>query len=250
MTKDFGIGCVDDYAVKIDIKDFWTGDYSCEKRVAWYKQSHKDSNGNEINPKIVYTLPGGTDYVTFAKYMDMYTREETWLNKNKTRPNFCWVTKDGKDPVGASSIIVKLENILGGTINSLTDYYTLLQQKGIYSHYDCRKYANDINTAITKITNTGLNCADYTNVTIPLIKALNSLKGKDYSYTIMHVCCNNSSHKTNWSSGHFFLRVEGGEFSKITDFDPAEAASGKRAIGSTMCTYGYNSGGIVGHTLC
>lgn len=98
---NYGIGCVDAYAIQVSASDFWTGSTSMEKRVAWYK-----SNNQGQNPSKVALVSGGSDYVTFAKYLDMYVRFVNWYNShNNTYPNYVTVTIGGIVPSSNWSVV-------------------------------------------------------------------------------------------------------------------------------------------------
>ena len=165
------------------------------------------------------------------------------------RPSAIWTISAPKPKPASTTkkplLITKLETILGGTINNLTDYYKLIQKHGRYAHYDCVHFQNT-NTAISRIRHGGLNCADYTYLTIKVIAALNSM-GKNYLYQIYHVECRTRRGYALFRLGHFFLIVNRGEFSHTVNFDVSEASSSRRGIGSTMCQYGDK---LIGHTLC
>ena len=148
------------------------------------------------------------------------------------------------------SLISTSQIAFGGLINSVTDFINLMRKPQFkYLFYDCMKFKGNPTGCINAIKTVGINCADGVNFLIQLIEALNSM-GYNYTYTILHVECNDSKAVPDPNAGHFLLSVNGGEFTKPTDVDVAEALSGKKGIGSNMCTFGYSEKGIIGHTLC
>ena len=192
---------------------------------------------NNSLPDKIYTKTGGSDYVILTTFDDMVSRYDKYVTTHGgEKPSLIYIVK----PLNKPALIISLEKLLNGTINGITDFYGLIQQHGKYSYYDCEKYP-DINTAIIHITTTGLNCADYVHVGVAVLEALIQM-GVKHIWTIEHVYCNNSSGHPDPNAGHFLLKVD----STYVDF--AEAASGRKPMGSDMCSFGFTD--IIGHTLC
>ena len=137
---------------------------------------------------------------------------------------------------GKPELIQRLESKLGGSINSLTDFYHLIQRKGAYRHFKCLQ--GTLDNAVNDIISPGNNCARYSLLGKTVSDALNNM-GKKYTTRYIHVDCQNSKHFPDTNAGHYFLLVKGEEFPVTTAYDLAEAASAGRGIGSTMCIYGY-----------
>jgi hypothetical protein len=197
------------------------------------------------------------DYVTPTKFDgNLEVRMKAYHDSHKAYPAAIWTVKAPVTPVVTKpTLILELESALGGVINNIEDWIGLLIAHGVYDHYNCMKYMTfatiqkyGIKLAINRIRNGGLNCADYTALTVQVLEAL-ALMGVKYEYQINHVYCNSSNGRPDSNAGHFLLTI------KINgvwvDVDPAEAAGGKRGIGHNMCYYNFNRpAGIVGHTLC
>jgi hypothetical protein len=131
----------------------------------------------------------------------------------------------------------QLEQALGGAFNNVTEAYELVKnQKYSYYYNDKYNYEEELTQLINRW---GLNCADFSQVLNMLLVALNQ-EGKGYDGRFVHVWCRDSNGNPQERLGHFFMEVKGGEFGgNWTVVDFAEAASGKGAIGSTMCSNGY-----------
>lgn len=129
--------------------------------------------------------------------------------------------------------IATLENTWKVQINSMTDLYNLVLNKGRYHHHYCLQWSEDY-----MAQNLYGNCSEYSRLALQVMKALNS-KGKQYTGKSIHVWCKNSSGTPVESLGHYFVVIVGEEFGQNTWFDLAEAASGKGPIGSIMCSRGF-----------
>lgn len=212
---------VDDYAIKVSIKDFWTGSQSMEKRVAWWKQSHGGQN-----PKIVFLKPNGADWVSFNKYLDMYVREEAWLKQYGKRPNFCWVTKGGKTPASnKSQFHLSVENALGRTYTNITEFIAGEKAHG----ENWADYANDIYTQaqeINRLKNAQpLNCSDNTQLLFSVAKDLGIYNTVNY----IHLRCPKSG------AGHIILEIQGGEFPTRKWIDISAMLHSGYAMGTGWC---------------
>jgi len=149
-------------------------------------------------------------------------------------------------PVVKPYPIPDIEKLSGMTINSMTDLYNIILKIGVYNHINCLQGATT-DTIVQGIKEVYNNCARYAYLGMKVSTALNQM-GKKYTTRIVHVECENSKHFPDPNAGHFFLFIQGEEFPVKTCYDLAEAASGKRGIGSTMCINGYS---IIGYDkLC
>lgn len=214
---------VDDYAIQVTAKDFWTDPQSMEKRVAKWKQSH-----NGQNPLIVYLKPNGADWVSFAKYMDMYVRFTKWTDQKGNYPNFVWVTQGGRTPniTTKTAFHLSVESAVG-PYNNFTEYYNHILTK-TYGHYN-----DDVYTQLQEIqrlkANLPLNCSDESQLGYAVAWDMG------YEAKFIHVKCNKSG------EGHVYLQVRGKELgSNWVNVDLAAASSpGSRyPIGKTWCTAG------------
>jgi hypothetical protein len=190
------------------------------------------------------------DYISNAYFVkNMLPRWITYKKShNNIRPAAIW-TVHVPTPVNPlpvtkpkPQLLLDVEKVLGGIINSATDFYNLVRKMGKYAHYTCVQ--KTLSVAINAMTHAGDNCADWSNIGEAVLKALIQW-GKHYFYTVAHVDCKKSSGADG--EGHFFLFVKGEEFNSTVNYDLAEAASGARPVGSTMCTYGFR---VIGSKLC
>jgi len=193
------------------------------------------------------------DYVTKDYFLkNLMIRWSAYRAAHKVRPGAIWTVAAPVVPVGLPkpAILLALEKALGGRINDFNDFYALIQQHGVYNHYNCRRYLSPaylnkygMSTAIQRIRNGGMNCADYSQLGIYVLTALATM-GKKHKWYVKHVYCNSRSGKPNPKAGHFLLCVDD------EDADVAEAASGAKPRPHNMCYYGYNKSGIIGNKLC
>jgi len=137
-----------------------------------------------------------------------------------------------------TALLQRIERAVGGEFKTATEFYNLVKANESYSGYK-----NDVYTqgeALTRLEkNLPLNCADFSQIGHAAILELNKVYKKNYSVQYLRVECKDKRGKPNPKAGHIILRVLGGEFKTWTYFDVAEAASAGKAIGQTMCTYGF-----------
>ena len=183
-------------------------------------------------------------YVTYPKYEALKVGWDAFIQMNQREPNFITINKVA--PIVKPYPIPDIEKLSGMTINSMTDLYDVILKIGVYNHINCLQGANT-DTIVKGIPKQYNNCARYAYLAKKCSDAFNSI-GKKYTTRIVHVECENSKHFPDPNAGHFFVFIQGEEFPVKTCFDLAEAASGKRGIGSTMCVNGYS---IIGYDkLC
>lgn len=189
-------------------------------------------------------LPNYIDIAGFRirqnQFLDMQKRAENYKKVNGIYPGNIGIEKaldpvpPKPDPNSKPAIIIKLEAALPGTFKTATEFYNLVKKKK-YGNYKNDIYPQGESISRLK-ANDPLNCSDFSQLGYAAIQGLNQM-GKKYQADYLHVACRDSN--GNYSIGHIVLRIKGEEFKDWTIYDLAEAASGKKEIGSTMCLRGY-----------
>lgn len=175
--------------------------------------------------------------ITKKQYEDMISRVDDFIRNKKRAPKAVEVKDEIiKAPSPKPKVITDLEIALGGKFNNLTQFYQLIK-KNVYLHYKNDKY--DFKSERNRLSrHLGLNCADFAQVGMHAADGFNQM-GINYKARYVHVRCRDKYGKPNPDLGHYFLQVIGGEFKTWTIYDLAEAASGKKPIGTTMCMRGF-----------
>ena len=205
-------------------------------------------NGYKGTPSKVFIRVKGVKqvfYISDAKYVQLKTIWDKFVLDNKREPNYISIVSS-PTPIVKPYPIPDIEKLSGMTINSMTDLYKVIQKIGVYNHINCLQGANT-DSIVKGIPKKYNNCARYAYLATKCSDAFNQM-GKKYVTRIVHVDCETSKHFPDPNAGHFFVFITGEEFPVKTCYDLAEAASGKRGIGSTMCVNGYS---IIGYDkLC
>lgn len=181
----------------------------------------KQKTGTE--PRIIYTQPGGKDYVTLKKFKDIQLRFDTYWKQHGVQPLYVCVNHPCTTP-DKSALRRNIESAIG-SYNTFTEYYNRLKGRG-YSYY-----YNDIYnqyTAIQRLRNRqGLNCADSVQVSYAAAKDLG------YQARYVHIICRSGT-------GHIQLDVKGKEFGNSwRRVDPAAALKSSYPIGDLWCSDGH-----------
>jgi hypothetical protein len=195
--------------VKI-MKDMYLDMYG---RYEGYKQQ------NRVEPKIIYTVKGGADFVTLARFKEMQKRFDAWWTANGTQPNFVYVVNP--ETSTKTSYVQAFENAVGMTINNFTQGYNAIKYR-VYAYY-----YNDIYnqaTALQRLKDkSGLNCSDICQLMYQL--------AKDLGYSVRYV-----NIKCQSGAGHIQLDIAGGEFTPGWHrIDPAAALKSGYEIGEIWC---------------
>jgi len=178
--------------------------------------------------------------ISKSQYEDMVNRVDNFIKSKGRNPKAVEVKIDSV-PLSSQSnqkpkVITDLEKALGGTFNNITQLYQLVKNN-VYAHYNNDTY--NFESELSRLNrHVGLNCADFSQIGMAAVNGLKQM-GLNYNARYVHVKCRNKYGSPNPRAGHFFLQVIGGEFKTWTNVDFAEAASGKKGIGSTMCFHGY-----------
>lgn len=210
------MACIDNTNTKVLRADFFDNTSSMVKRVNSFIQK------NKRNPSKVSIKPGGTDYVTYTKYQDMYKRFLSFFNTNKRYPSYIYVTA----PITKSAFHLSVESAVG-TYDNFTQYYGRILKK-TYGHY-----SNDVYTQLQEIQrlkgNLPLNCSDHSQL------GFATAKDMGYDAKFIHVKCNVSK------AGHIYLQVRGKELGPNwvnVDLAAASSPGSRYPIGKTWCTAG------------
>jgi len=182
-------------------------------------------------PTEIYTVKGGKNYVLLHVFDNMVERFDAFVRANGREPGEISI----KPTINKPAWFKQLEVNLHGTINSMVDLYNLVVAEYhrvgcIYLHIPCRQGAT-LDQMIAGVNHRYNNCARWSYLGMQVAIVLGEEKNTRY----IHVDCNYSNHKPDSNAGHYLLLWKG------IKFDLAEAADTGRAMGSTMCTYGYNS---------
>jgi hypothetical protein len=190
---------------------------------------------NERKRKPNYVILKGIK-IKREQYEDMINRVKKFIETKGRTPKAVEVKVDSIPPTSIPKVITELQAVLGGKFTNLTQLYHLVKNN-VYAHYLNDKY--NYTTELKRLNkHIGLNCADFSQIGMHAIKGLNQM-GLNYNARYVHVKCRDKYGRPNPKAGHFFLQVIGGEFKTWTNVDFAEAASGKKPIGTTMCMHGY-----------
>lgn len=176
----------------------------------------KTKNGSE--PNKIYTVKGGSDYVTLSRFKDMQKRFDQYWKAHDTQPSYVYVVKPAT--INKTAFHLAVEKAVG-TYNNFTEYYNQIKKKTWTGYY------NDVYSQSEEIQrlsqNKSLNCTDHSQLGMAVLKDLN------YEGVYCRVVCK--------SGGHIILKVRGKELgTTYRNVDLAAAASSDYPLGSYWCS--------------
>lgn len=183
-------------------------------------------------------------YVTWGKWVKLVADWNNFINKYKREPNFLYLNPPAttSPTVALPADLELFKQVHGVTLTSLTQLDSWVRNNGTYQFEEC--VTKTYETAVKQAHSPGNNCENWLMILIHVKDAFNSM-GKKYTVEVMHVDCKKSSGAEG--EGHVFGLCSGEELKGEQIIDLAEASSGRRGMGSTMCTYGY---AFLNHDLC
>jgi hypothetical protein len=185
-------------------------------------------------PGKIFTVNGGTDYITVQYYGVMAQNYGAYQKVYGQRPATIEVTLTKKTFSQTNTTVVTSDiqkKIIDGTdkkFTTFTEFYNLVKTYCDYAYYFDGQYnaSNAVSMIIKDINGaaSGLNCVDYTQVGVKLAKEMGY---QAIPYGI-------------WCSGdginHAIFCIKGKEFSDWVWIDLAAAASSSKALGLHWCS--------------
>jgi len=165
--------------------------------------------------------------ITQEQFLDMEKRVENYKKSSGVYPGNIGIEGPIESQQEKSDLKTRLEAAVGGPFNTATEFYNRVKSES-YGHY-----VNDIypqGKAIERLkSNKSLNCSDFAQIGYAAIQSLNQT-GKNYQAKYAHLKCTRE--------GHIILQVKGEELgNNWVNYDLAEAASGKKPLGTVMCQH-------------
>lgn len=170
---------------------------------------NKFKKKNKVEPKTIYLIFGGKNYITNSRFKDMQNRVEKYKKENpKEALNNVWIKKPkipeniltNNNKNNLPSVIIKNKTY---KLTNFTEFYDLMGGFGYAYYY------NDILTLTQEIKalsiGKAMNCTDFAQLGVYIASQFKKDGKQIYTTRYVHINCQSGG-------GHTTFQIKGGEF--------------------------------------